>query len=53
MHVLAIALYSLMKAENFNGEKENFRSFLIRNITDGELAPGSIKLLYEKFYSTK
>jgi len=52
MHVLAIALYSLMKAENFNGEKENFRSFLIRNITDGELAPGSIKLLYEKFYST-
>lgn len=51
MHVFAIALYSLMKAENFNGEKEKFRGFLIRNIKNGDLAPGKIKELYTKFYA--
>ena len=51
MHVLAIALYSLMRSEDFNGEKENFRAFVIRNIKNGQLAPGTIKPLNEKFYS--
>ena len=51
MHVLAVALYALMKTQNFNGEKEHFRSFLIRNIKNGQLAPGSIKTIVNSFYA--
>ena len=51
MHVLAVALYSLMKAENFNGERESFRDFLIRTIRSGKLKAGGIKQIYDDFYS--
>jgi hypothetical protein len=51
MHVLAVALYALMKTQNFNGEKEHFRSFLIRNIKGGQLAPGTIKTINSNFYA--
>jgi hypothetical protein len=51
MHVLAVALYKLMKDDNFNGANETFRAFLIRVIQSGKLAPGSIKTLNDMFYS--
>jgi hypothetical protein len=50
IHVLAIALYSIMKEEKYNQRKEKFRDFLIRNIRSGKLS-GRIKPLYEAFYA--
>jgi len=53
MHVFAIALYSVMKEENFNGEREAFRNFFIRMIHSGKLKAGSIKPIYDAFYSRR
>ena len=51
MHVFAVALYSLIREEKFDGERETFREFLIRMIHSGKLAAGRIKPLYDAFYS--
>jgi hypothetical protein len=51
VHVLAVALYSIMKEEKYNQRKEKFRDFLIRNIRSGKLSAGRIKPLYEAFYA--
>ena len=51
MHVLAVALYSLMKEEHFTGERESFRDFLIRMIRSGRLKAGRIKPINDAFYS--
>lgn len=50
MHVFAIALYQVMKEENYNTNNEIFSSFLIRIINEEKLKPGMIKEYYEKFY---
>lgn len=50
MHVLAVALYSLMKQESYNTRKELFRDFLLRVIRSGKLKAGNIKPLYDAFY---
>jgi hypothetical protein len=50
MHVFAVALYSLMKEENFNDKGETFRDFLVRMIRFEKLAPGKIKSIYDNFY---
>lgn len=50
MHVLAVAIYSLMLKENYNSKDEVFRDFLVRLIQSGKLAPGNIKNLYDDFY---
>lgn len=50
IHVFAPALYSLIKAERFDGAKESLRDFLVRQINSGKLAPGQIKSLYDTFY---
>lgn len=50
MHVLAVALYSLMKEERFAETDERLRDFLIRIIETGKLAPGRIELIYDDFY---
>lgn len=47
MHVLAIALHSLMKAEKFPVGKESARDFIIRMIRSGKLGPGKIEQIYE------
>ncbi len=52
MHVFAVALYSLMKQENYNQRRETFPSFLVRMIYSGKLSTGKIKPLYQTFYST-
>jgi len=49
IHVFAVALYSVMKEESFDGERETFRSFLIRMIRSGKLAVDKIKPLYDAF----
>ena len=51
IHVLAVALYSLMKQEKFDGTHENFREFLLRMICSGKLSAGKIKLIYDDFYA--
>ncbi len=50
MHVLAIALYNLMKEENYNDKKEVFKDFLIRNIENGKILNGNIERIYNDFY---
>jgi len=40
-----------MKEEDFNGERESFRDFLIRMIRSGKLKAGSIKPINDAFYS--
>jgi hypothetical protein len=50
MHVLAVALYSLMKEYAFDQKGERFRDFLLRMANSDELAPGKIKSLYDRFY---
>ena len=53
MHVFAVALYSVMKEESFDGTRESFRDFLIRVIRSGKLTPGRIKPIYDAFYSRR
>ncbi len=53
MHVFAVALYSVMKEEKFDGESETFRNFLIRMIRAGKLKAGNIKPIYDAFYSQR
>ncbi len=50
MHVFAVALYNLMKEEDYNEKGELFRDFLIRMMRTGKLAPGKIKQMYDDFY---
>jgi hypothetical protein len=50
IHVLAIALYQIMKDENYNEKGEKLRDFLIRIVSSKILYPGKIKEYYDKFY---
>ncbi len=51
IHVFAVALYSVMKDENFVSGREPFRDFLIRMISSGKLAAGRIEPINDVFYS--
>lgn len=50
IHVLAIALYQVMKEENYGRGDEKFRDFLIRIVKGGKLKPGGVKEYYDRFY---
>ncbi len=50
MHVLAVALYQLMKKERFGETGVSLREFLIRQIEGGDLKPGCVKGLNDAFY---
>ncbi len=50
MHVLAAALYSVMKRENYNERGEVFRDFLIRIVEEEKLYPGKVEDIYSDFY---
>lgn len=50
IHVLAIALYQIMKADNYNSKGEVFRDYIIRIHKEGKFAAGKIKEYYDKFY---
>lgn len=51
MHVFAVTLYNVMREENYNQKGELFRDFLVRMIRTEKLAPGTIKKIYDDFYS--
>ncbi len=50
IHVLAVALYSLMKEQKFDGSKESFPTFLKRQLRSGALAHGQIEKLNQAFF---
>lgn len=50
IHVLAIALYQVMKETGYNSQNEVFRDFLLRINREGILKPGMLKGYYDKFY---
>jgi hypothetical protein len=50
IHVFAVALYQVMKEENYNSKHEVFADFLVRMIESGKLAAGTIKEWHDKFY---
>lgn len=51
MHVLAVALYNIMKEEDYNEEKMIYRDFIIMNIENGKLLNGNIEKIYNVFYN--
>lgn len=52
MHVLAVALYSVMKEESFAETNEYLRAFLLRQIESEKLRPGEIQRIHSEFYRT-
>ncbi len=50
MHGFAVALYSVMKQENYNENGEVFRDFLIRIVEEEKLVPGKVEAVYDDFY---
>ncbi len=52
IHVFAVALYNVIKENNYNEKNEQFRDFLIKMIKTGKLSPGKIKQIYDTFYQT-
>ena len=51
IHVLAVALYSLMKEQHFDGSRESFPAFLRRQLRSGTLSHGQIERLNQKFFA--
>jgi hypothetical protein len=50
IHVLAVALYGLMKEQGFPGPRETFPAFLKRMLQSGALANGRIAELNQAFF---
>jgi hypothetical protein len=50
IHVLAVALYNLMKQQNFDGSHESFSTFLKRQLHSGALSNGQIEKLNHAFF---
>jgi hypothetical protein len=53
IHVLAVALYSLMKQEHFPGGPETFPAFLNRMIQSGALSNGRVEELNRAFFANR
>lgn len=53
IHVLAVALYRLMKQQGFLEKKEPFSVFLKRNIASGALSKGHLEKLNQAFFTAK
>ena len=49
IHVLAVALYELMKEQEFDGSRESFPTFLKRQLRSGMLSNGKIEQLNKRF----
>ncbi len=53
MHVLAPALYALMKQEHFLDSGESFQNFFLRMLSEGKLAPERTRALYEEIVTDR
>ncbi len=50
MHVFAVALYGVMKEEQFGQSGQSIRDFLMRQVNEGRLKAGQIAGRYREFY---
>jgi hypothetical protein len=50
MHVLAVALYQLMKQEHYPMADGDYTTFLSRMVREGRLSNGNIEKIYNAFY---
>ena len=50
MHVFAVALYTAMKADNYEAQGISFRDFLIQSIHSGRFSPGKIEASVGEFF---
>jgi hypothetical protein len=50
IHVLAIALYQIMKEDGYNAKKEVFGDYFLKLIQSGRLANGNIEEYFNMFY---
>jgi len=50
MHVLAGALYFLIKKKDYSFEKEPFSVFYLRMVKENKVGPGKFKYLYFRYY---
>lgn len=53
VHVLAVALYVLMKEQEFDGSHESFPTFLKRQLRSGTLSNGKLEQLNKRFLGAK
>jgi hypothetical protein len=53
IHVFAVALYSLMKEQHFDGSRESFPVFLKRQLRSGALSHGHIEKLNQEFFRSQ
>lgn len=53
MHVLAVALYQLMKQEHYPQADKDYTAFLARMVREGKLSDGNVRKLYEGFHEQK
>jgi hypothetical protein len=53
IHGLAVALYSLMIEQKFDGSRESFPVFLKRHLRNGTLAHGQIEQMNKSFFGSK
>jgi hypothetical protein len=53
IHVFAVALYSLMEEQHFDGSKESFPAFLKRQLRSGALSHGHIEKLNQEFFRSQ
>jgi len=51
IHVFAVALYQVMKEEEYNSKNEVFADFIVRMIESSRLGAGKIKDWHKKFYN--
>lgn len=52
MHVLAVALYQMMKEEKYPATDKSFRDFLVRMNKEGKFKAGSIEQYHKKLYGS-
>jgi hypothetical protein len=53
MHVLAVALYQMMKEEHYPEKDKSLRDFLVRMNKEGKFKPGSIKRYHRVMFGKK
>lgn len=53
MHVLAVALYGMMKEEKFPSRDKSFRDFFVRMQREGHFKPGNIERYHQAMYGKK
>jgi len=51
MHVLAPALYTMLKEDKYPVDGKTYEQYIIENVNNGRLLNGNIKKIYDDFYT--